>query len=76
MQAEGRNAPVIEMAAAEIGRSYLGRILQLTVLAPDIAEAMLDGRLPAELGPPTFMGPFPPEWASQRTVLAGAPAPA
>ena len=46
------------------------------LLAPDIVEAILDGRQPAELGPPTSMGPFPPEWDAQRTAVAGAPAPA
>src|SRR5215210_6324719 len=41
---EGRYASISEMAAAErIDRGYLGRVLQLTLLAPDIVEAILDG---------------------------------
>ena len=68
---EGRYASISEMAAAErIDRGYLGRILQLTLLAPDIVEAILDGRQPAELGLPALMGPFPLEWDTQRTALA------
>jgi hypothetical protein len=34
---EGRYASISEVAAAEkLGRGYLGRVLQLTLLAPDI----------------------------------------
>ena len=48
---EGRYGSVSEMAAAEkLDRGYLGRILMLTLLAPDIVEAIMDGRQPAELG--------------------------
>jgi hypothetical protein len=48
----------------------LGRILHLTLLAPDIVEGILDGRQPAELELPTLMEPFPLEWDVQRTALA------
>ena len=38
----GLYASISEMAAAErIDRGYLGRILRLTLLAPDIVEAIL-----------------------------------
>ncbi len=67
----GRYASISEMAAAErIDRGYLGRVLQLTLLAPDIVEGFLDGRQPAELGLPTLMEPFPLEWDVQRTAIA------
>jgi hypothetical protein len=47
---EGRYASISEMAAAEkLDRGYLGRILQLTLLAPAIVEAILDGRQAPEL---------------------------
>ena len=43
-------ATVEEIAAAEkINASYVGRVLRLTLLAPDIVEAILDGRRPAEM---------------------------
>ena len=68
---EGQYASISEMAAAErIDRGYLGRVLQLTLLAPDIVESILEGRQPAELGLPALMGPFPLDWDTQRTALA------
>ena len=61
------------MAAAErIDRGYLGRILRLTLLGPDIQEAILDGRHAAELGLPKLMRPFPVDWPGQRAVFADA----
>ena len=70
---EGRYASISEMAAAErIERGYLGRLLRLTLLAPDIVEAILDGRQPPELGLPRLMEPFPVEWNRQLVELAQA----
>jgi hypothetical protein len=67
---EGRYASIGELAAAEkIDRGYLGRILLPTLLAPDIVDAILDGKQPAELGLPRLMKPFPVEWEQQRAVL-------
>jgi hypothetical protein len=68
---DGRYASVSEMAAAEkLDRGYLGRILQLTLLAPDIVETVLDGRQAQGLGPRALIGPFPPAWEAQRAALA------
>ena len=49
-----------ELADAErISRSYVCRVLRLTLLAPDIVERILDGRPTAELA--QFLKPFPVE---------------
>ncbi len=67
---EGRYSSISEIAAAErIDRGYLGRVLQLTLLAPDIVEAILDGRQPPELGLPGLMEPLPAEWSEQGQAL-------
>ena len=73
---EGRYASISEMAAAErIDRGYLGRVLQLTLLAPDIVEAILDGRQPGDLGLPALMEPIPSAWDEQRAMPDGAACP-
>ena len=55
MLKRARQASVGEMAAAEkIDSGYLGRILHLTLLAPDRVEAVLDGMQPADLALPAF----------------------
>ena len=64
---DGRYASISEIAAAEkIDRGYVGSILRLTLLAPDIVEAILDGRQPDGLGLPALLKPFPLEWKRQR----------
>ncbi|GGC63729.1 hypothetical protein GCM10011504_47430 [Siccirubricoccus deserti] len=65
---EGCYASISEMAAAEkIERGYLGTLLRLTLLAPDIVEVILDGRQPEGMTLPALMEPFPVDWAEQRT---------
>jgi hypothetical protein len=62
----GRFASISEIAASErIDRGYVGTLLRLTLLAPDIVEAILDGRQPSDLGLPRLLKPFPIEWERQ-----------
>lgn len=71
---EARYASISEMAAAEkIERGYLGSLLRLTLLAPDIVEAILDGRQPEGMALPGLMGPFPTSWSMQHTALPSSP---
>jgi hypothetical protein len=49
-----------------IAPSYMTRVLRLTLLAPDIIEAILDGWQRAGVSLAQFLEPFPAEWASQR----------
>ena len=47
---EGRYASISDISAVEkIDRGYVGSVLRLTLLAPDIIEAVLDGLQLAEL---------------------------
>ena len=65
MLENGTHSTIAEIAAAEeINKSYVGRVLRLTLLAPDIVEAILGGRQPAGL-----MRPFPVGWQEQSRIL-------
>lgn len=69
----GKYHSISEMAAAEkLDRGYLGRLLRLTLLAPAIVQAIMDGRQPVGVTLPALMEPFPVEWREQRAVLRGA----
>ena len=66
----GAYGTVEEIAAAEkINASYVSRVLRLTLLAPDIVEAILDGRQPPEMTLAVLMKPFPVAWVEQRESL-------
>jgi hypothetical protein len=56
-----------ELAKAERStQSYVSRVLRLTLLAPDMVEAILDGSRPAELKLDDLVERFPLEWKAQR----------
>lgn len=66
----GCYASLVELAAAEkIDRSYLGKTLRLTLLAPDMVEMILDGRQPPELTLPTLLEPMSAVWIEQQSTL-------
>ncbi|MGO8911561.1 MAG: hypothetical protein ACLQDM_19890 [Bradyrhizobium sp.] len=59
-----------ELARAEkINESYLGRILRLTLIAPDITQAILAGRQPSTLQLHDLLKQLPSTWAEQYSVL-------
>ena len=75
MMEAGRYGTLNELAAADkINSSYVSRLLRLTLLAPGIVEAILDGRQPEGITLPGLMEPFPVEWAAQPSIPAGASA--
>jgi hypothetical protein len=66
-------ATVEEIATAEkINASYLGRVLRLTLLAPAIVEAILDGRQSAETTLAVLIKPFEVGWREQANALINA----
>ena len=68
---EGRYASTTEIAEVEkIGRSFVNRLLRLTLLAPDIQEAILEGRQPKEIQLEELTRAMPAEWGEQRERLA------
>jgi hypothetical protein len=64
---EGRYASISEMATAEkIERGYLGTLLRLTLLAPELVEAILNGRQPEGVTLPRLLEEVPVAWGEQR----------
>jgi hypothetical protein len=65
----GDFSTIAEIAEAEnINPSYVSRVLRMTLLSPDIVEAILAGRQPEGLTMAWAMQPFPNVWAYQRKV--------
>jgi hypothetical protein len=68
----GRYGSLAELAAAErIDRSLLGKTLRLTLLAPDIVEAILDGRHSCAVALPALLEAVPSVWDEQRCGITG-----
>jgi hypothetical protein len=66
----GNYATIREIANAEvINEAYVGRVLRLTLLAPDIVEAILNGRRAPDLQLEAVMARLPVEWAAQRKTF-------
>lgn len=63
---EGRYASVAEMARAlKMNRHYVARMLRFTLLAPDIIEAVLDGREPESFSLNRLVSEIPMLWDEQ-----------
>ena len=68
MLESGQSATIREIAVYEqINETYVGRTLRLTLLAPDIVEAILGGRRPG-VRLDHLMKSFPVAWQSQRKL--------
>ena len=68
-------APFSELAKQErVSPSYFTRLLRLSYLAPDITQAILDGRQPRDLTADKLLAHsrLPLTWHEQRTVLGFA----
>lgn len=70
MLREGHYQTLEEVAADEnINPSYVSRVLRMTLLAPEIVEAILAGRQPEELTMARAMQPFSTIWLEQTDKL-------
>ncbi|SET63141.1 hypothetical protein [Paracoccus homiensis] len=66
MLESGEYATIAELAEREgIAPSYMTRVLRLTLLAPDIVEAILDGKQGPELTLARVLEPCPAAWNEQ-----------
>jgi hypothetical protein len=73
--AEGEGVPFAALAEREgVSRSYFTRLVRLSYLAPDITQAILDGRQPRDLTATKLLehSRLPLEWHDQRTALGFA----
>ena len=67
---EGVHATIEDLARSKgIAKTYVSRVLRLTLLAPEIVEAILDGRQPAGVGLDDLLLGFPLEWAGQHRLF-------
>ena len=69
---DGKARSVTELAEGHgVDRTDIGRLIPLAFLAPDIVEAIAQGRQPIELTVSRLkrMGDLPVSWAEQRRVL-------
>jgi hypothetical protein len=53
---------------ARVNRGYMSRVLRLTLRAPDIVEAILDGRQPEGMRLEDLLDGFPVDWEQQRAA--------
>jgi hypothetical protein len=66
----GRYGSTAEIAETEkIGRSFVNRLLRLTLLAPDIQEAILEGRQEKGMQLEELTRAMPGAWEGQRKDL-------
>ncbi len=64
----GRYASITELAETlGVDRSYVGRIMRLALLAPDIVEAIVEGREPSGLSLERLVKGVPVVWEEQRS---------
>lgn len=69
MLESGEFATIAELAEREgIAPSYMTRVLRLTLLAPDIIEAILDGKQGAAVTLVRVLESIPVEWHAQMAL--------
>jgi len=61
--------------AGAVGKSerYVSKLIRAALLAPDLVEALLEGRAPSELTLAQLTKDFPWDWNEQRRLFGFAP---
>lgn len=71
MLESGEFTTMAELAEREgIAPSYMTRVMRLSLLAPTIVEAIVEGQPPPDAKLADFLEPFPMEWVAQPWLLA------
>jgi len=69
MLESGQFTTITELAKHEkLALTYMTRVLRLSLLAPEIVEAILDGRQPPEMTLAILLEPFPLAWVGQTAI--------
>jgi hypothetical protein len=69
MLESGEFASISELAEKEgIAFTYMARLMRLSLLSPEIIDAVMDGRQPAHITLANLMDPFPADWKEQHRL--------
>jgi hypothetical protein len=70
MLESGKYSCAADLAKAEkVNDSYLSRVLRLTLVAPEIVEAIITGRQPGTVQVGDLLKPLPVLWQQQKSIL-------
>ena len=71
MLESGEFATIAELAEREgIAPSYMTRVIRLTLLAPELVEAIVNGHRGPKMTIPTVLSAFPAEWYEQKEYFS------
>ena len=69
MLESGEFASISELAEKEgIAFTYMARLMRLSLLSPELVDAVMDGRQPAHITLANLMDPFPADWKEQHAL--------
>ena len=69
MLESGEYASITEQAEKEgIAFTYMARLMRLSLLSPELVDAVMDGHQPANITLANLMDPFPADWKEQRAL--------
>jgi len=69
MLESGEFASISELAEREgIAFTYMARLMRLSLLSPELVDAVIDGRQPAHITLANLMDPFPANWKEQHAL--------
>lgn len=69
MLESGEFASISELAEKEgIAFTYMARLMRLSLLSPELVDAVMDGRQPANITLANLMDPLPADWKEQHRL--------
>jgi len=70
----GEYATISDLAQKEgIAFTYMARLMRLSLLSPEIVDAIMNGSQPAGVTLANLMDPFPLQWEEQRALWTAKP---